>query len=103
MGLTGATTPFSPSLVDHGRLKDTGPACRATEVANRDTRARHEKVNANAVKTWMVFRKGGMMAGGSSEGRKGVDSSTAASSWSSAGGCEGAGDGSRSGEDAAML
>ncbi len=73
-------TPYKPSTVDHGRLKYPGPACRATAVANRDTRARIEKVNANAVKMWMVFGKEGMMAGDFSEGRKGVDSSTAASS-----------------------
>lgn len=43
------------------------------------------------------------MAGRLSEGRKGLDSSTAASSCSSAGGCEGVCDGSWSGEGAGML
>lgn len=33
-GPTGATTPFKPSLVDHGRWKDMGRAWRA----NRDPR-----------------------------------------------------------------
>lgn len=50
IGPTGARIPFRPSLVDHGRLKETGPAWRATAVANRETRARIEKVKANAVK-----------------------------------------------------
>lgn len=102
MGPTGATTPFRPSLVDHGRLKETGPAWRATAVANRETRARIEKVKANAVKMWMGFRKDGV-AGRLSEGSKGLDSSTAASSCSSAGGCGGVCDVPWSGEEAGML
>lgn len=96
--MAGATIPFRPSLVDHGRLKDAGPACRAMAVANREARVRVENVKADAVKMWMGFRKDGV-AGGPSEGRKGVDSSTAASPGSSVGGC----DGSSSGEDPGML
>lgn len=58
-------------------------------VANRETRARIEKVNASAVKMCAVLGKDGM-AGGLSDPRKGVDSSAVASSCSSAGGqCEG--------------
>lgn len=55
--------------------------------------------NASAVAVRRVRGKEGVADGeGGSEGRKGVDSSTAAatSSRSSAGGCEGADDGSRS-------
>ncbi len=51
---TGATTPFSPSFVDHGRLKDTGPTWSATAVANREARVRREKVSASVVRRWMV-------------------------------------------------
>lgn len=71
-------------------------------MANRDARARTENVNASAVTMWMVLGEEGV-AGGWSEDRKGVDSSTAASPWSSARGCEGAGDGSRSREGPGML
>ena len=79
-------------------MKDTGPWL-ATAVANRDIRARIEKVSANAVTMWIVFGKDGL-AGGLAVDRNGVDSSTAttSSSFSSAGGCKGGvvGDGSRS-------
>ena len=65
-------------------------------------RARIEKVNANAVTMWTILGKDGM-AGEFSEGKKGVDSSPAASSRSSACRREGVGDGSRSGEESGML
>lgn len=92
-------TPFNPSCVDHGKLKDTGPVWRAMAVANRDARVRTEKVSASAVRMWIVLLKVGMAGSGSLEARKGVDSSTAASSSSSAGGGGGGGDGSRSIEE----
>ena len=61
-------------------------------------------MSAKVVAMCMVRGMEGMAAGESSEGRKGVDSSSAASSWSFKGGCEGGGgDGSRSGEDPGML
>lgn len=72
-------------------------------IANRDASVSMEKVSANDVAMRTVRAKGGV-AGESSDGRKGVDSSTAASSWSSAGGCDGeGGDASRPGGDAGML
>ena len=74
-------------------------------VANRDASVRMEKVSAKVV-TMRTVRAKGVVASGfpSSEGRKGVDSLTAASSWSSAGGSAGDdGDGSWSGGDAGML
>ena len=102
-GPTGATTPFNPSFVNHGKLKDTGPTSRAMAVANREMRVRIEKVSAKIVTMRRTRGKEGMAAGGSSEGRKGVDSSSAGSSESLAGGCGGGGDGSRSSEDPDML
>ena len=49
-------------------------------VPNRETRVRIEKVSARVVTMRRVREKEGMAAGGSSEGRKGVDSSSTASS-----------------------
>lgn len=85
-------------------MKDTGPAWRATAVANRDTRERIEKVSADAVTLRIVFGKDDGLAGGLLGDMNGVDSSTTASSWSWAGdGCEGVGDDSRSAEDSGMV
>lgn len=115
--IAGARTPFNPSLVGHGRLKETGPTERATAVAKRETSVRIEKVSANAVRMRKALGKeddevadGGAWASEGGGGRKGVDSSSLSaasftSSWSRAwrcGGGAGAAE-SRSCEDLGML
>ena len=98
--LTGTTTPFSPSFVRQGKLKETGPARWATTVANSATRARIEKLSADAV-TGRVREEPAPRELLLEEGRKGVASSSAAaaaSSWSWI-----AGGGARSGEDPGIV